>query len=143
MIVADIARRCEQKACGAMKTAERALRDVLVIRCRSQTVLKDRKSFLETAEEAFGRPLDRELRAVILLAYHKITKGNTDTFPSNSQLNTVRRGYTRPRRERGTVSDAAVNPALQDTGDSAAATKRRSKHNKLLQYCPSTITEEK
>ena len=76
------------------------MRDVVVLRCRSQAEPGDRGAFLEAAEEVFGQPLGRELQAVLLLAYHKVSKGKPDTFLSNSQLATARRGHPRPRRRR-------------------------------------------
>ena len=83
--------------------ARRDIRDALVLHCRSQAADPgDRGAFLETAERVFGRPLDRDLRAVLLLAYHKVSKDLpiTSTFLSNTQLATARRGRPRPRRQR-------------------------------------------
>ena len=42
ILIGDASRSCDQDALGAVKAAERAARDVVVVRCRSQ-------------EEAFGR----------------------------------------------------------------------------------------
>ena len=64
MVVAGVAESCEEETLSSVKTAVRAVRDVLVTRCCSQAVAGDRRSFLETAEQAFGRRLHRELRAV-------------------------------------------------------------------------------
>ena len=116
MAVADVANICEKEARCAVKAAERAVRDVVVMRCRLQAAPGDRGAFLEAAEEAFGRPLDRELRAVLLLAYHKVAKGKIDTFPSNSQLATARRGRPKPRRQRAAGGDAPAGPAPEDGG---------------------------
>ena len=83
--------------------ARRDIRDALVFHCRAQAADPgDRGAFLETAERVFGRPLDRDLRAVLLLAYHKVSKDLpiTSTFLSNTQLATARRGRPRPRRQR-------------------------------------------
>ena len=74
MDLAQVAKSCDKGALAAVKAAERAVRDVVVLRCCSQGEEKDRSAFLEAAEEAFGRPLDRELRAKLLLAFHKILK---------------------------------------------------------------------
>ena len=68
--------------------ARRDIRDALVLHCRSQTADPgDRGAFLETAEQVFGRRLDRELRAVLLLAYHKVAKNllqaDADAWSSN------------------------------------------------------------
>ena len=101
MTIADVANNCDNNdALLAIKAAERAVRDAFVLRLRSQAVPGNRASFLETAEEAFGRPLDVEVRAVLLLAYHKVSKGKPDTFLSNRQLATARRGRPWPRRRK-------------------------------------------
>ena len=63
MDLAKVAKSCNNEALGAVKAAERAVRGVVVLRCRSQAKPADRGALLEAAEEAFGRPLDRELRA--------------------------------------------------------------------------------
>ena len=60
-------------AIGLLKAAERAVRDVVVLRCRSVSEPRDREAFILAAEEAFGRrgePLDDELQALLLLAYY-------------------------------------------------------------------------
>ena len=101
MTIADVANNCDNDdALLAIKAAERAVRDAFVLRLRSQALPGNRASFLETAEEAFDRPLDVEVRAVLLLAYHKVSKGKPDTFLSNSQLATARRRRPRPRRRK-------------------------------------------
>ena len=101
MTIADVANNCDNdNALLAINAAERAVRDAFVLRLRSQALPGNRASFLETAEEAFGRRLDRDARATLLQAYHKVSKGKPDTFPSNSQLATARRGRPRPRRRK-------------------------------------------
>ena len=54
------------------------MRDVVIVRCCSDRILwpqlRGRLSFLAAAEQAFGGPLDHELRSVLLLAYHKAVK---------------------------------------------------------------------
>ena len=120
MAIADVAKGCDKEALGAVKAAERAVRDVVVVRCRSRAEPGDRGAFLEAAEEAFGRPLDRELRAVLLLAYHKFAKNRPDTFLSNSQLATARRGRPRPRRRRAARADGTAAPEDGVGGDAAA-----------------------
>ena len=85
------------------------MRDEFVLRCCSQAGTADRCAFLEAAEEAFGRPLDRELQAKHLLAFHKIATQHLDTFLSISQRATLRRGRPRPKRQ--TRSRAAVSEA--------------------------------
>ena len=99
MDLAKVTKSCDKEALGAVKAAERAVQGVVVLRCRSQAKPADRGAFLEAAEEAFGMPLDRELRAALLIAYHKTTKNKPGTFLSNSQLATARRrGPTSGRR---------------------------------------------
>ena len=105
---------CAPEAIGAIKAAERAVRDVVVLRlARAQP--GDRGAFLETAEEAFGGPLDEERKAVLLLAYHKMARNKPDTFLSNNQLATVRRGRPRAgrRRDAGGAQELGGAPALK------------------------------
>ena len=60
---------------GMFKEAQRDCRDVLVLRCRCRARPGDRRAFLEAAKDAFGvQQLGTELRAVLLLAYHKLAK---------------------------------------------------------------------
>ena len=73
--IGDVAANCDDGALGAVKASERAVRDVVVLRCCSVSKARNRETFILAAEEAFGRqgePLDRELRALLLLAYHKL-----------------------------------------------------------------------
>ena len=59
----------------AVKIAERMLRDIVVmflVNRGGADAAGDRQVFLETAEGITGTPLDRELRAKLLLAYHKL-----------------------------------------------------------------------
>ena len=74
-MIGCVADSCDKEAEGAVKAAQRAVRDVIVLRCCSVSEPRDREAFILAAEEAFGRrgePLDHELRAVLLLAYHKL-----------------------------------------------------------------------
>ena len=135
MAIASLVNKCDKEALGAVKAAERAVRDVIVIRCRSRAEPGDRGAFLEAAEEAFGRPLDRELRAVLLLAYHKVAKNRRDTFLSNSQLATARRGRPRPRRQRA----AGANGAAATSQDAAASSQDAARE--LLDAATSTPIE--
>ena len=76
ILIGDASRSCDQDALGAVKAAERAARDVVVLRCMRIGALGDQRgAFYDAAEEAFGRrgePLERELKACLTLAYHKI-----------------------------------------------------------------------
>ena len=74
-MVGYVADSCDEEAEGAVKAAQRAVRDVVVLRCRSVSEPRDRDAFILAAEEAFGRPgepLDDELQALLLLAYYKL-----------------------------------------------------------------------
>ena len=60
---------------SALKNAERMLRDIVVmflVNRGGADAVGDRQVFLETAEGITGTPLDRELRAKLLLAYPKL-----------------------------------------------------------------------
>ena len=122
MIVADVAKNCECTVREAVKEAERAVRDVLVMRCRCQAVPGDKVSFVETVEEAFGGSLEQKLKAKILLSYHIITRDKVNKFPSKNQMRNARRGGPRPRRERGTRGDAPAGPVPEDSGGAAEVT---------------------
>ena len=133
MAVADVAKSCEKEARCAVKAAERAVRDVVVMRCRPRAEPGDRGAFLEAAEEAFGRPLDRELRAVLLLAYHKVAKGMTRS----------RRTASWPPRAAGVPSHGASAPqeATRPRAPrprTAAATRRRGERRRARTPHPGT-----
>jgi len=75
IMIGYVADSCDEEAASAVKAAERAVRDVVVLRCRSVSEPRDREAFILAAEEAFGRrgePLGRELKALLLVAYHKL-----------------------------------------------------------------------
>ena len=62
------------------EVAKRDILDVLVLHCLREaasqafgkTTPAGRDTFNEAASQAFGRPLDRDLRAVLLLGYHRV-----------------------------------------------------------------------
>ena len=65
----------EKEGAKELKAAERAARDVVVLRCCSVSQARNRETFILAAEEAFGRggePLGRELQTLLLLAYHEL-----------------------------------------------------------------------
>ena len=80
--IGDVAQRCDRAAFGAVKAAERAVRDVVVLRCLPQVEPWDRLPFIANAAQAFCKPLhlestelcseDRELKALLQLAYHTL-----------------------------------------------------------------------
>ena len=114
MDLAQVAKSCDKGDVATVKAAERAARDVVVLRCCSQGEEKNRDALLEAAEKAFGRPLDRALRAKLLLAFSKIFKNQPDTFLSNAQLATqCRGGRQRPRHSRSSVEGATTKEQLE------------------------------
>ena len=86
------------------------MRDLLVMRCRIQAPSGDQNAFIEAVEEAFGGKLDNQLRSLILLSYHKTSRGTADTFSSMSQL----RRRSKPRGPRGARGAAPVGPAPEN-----------------------------
>ena len=75
MMIGYVADSCDEEAEGAVKAAQRAVRDVVVLRCCSVSEARNRGTFILAAEEAFGRrgePLDDELQAHLLQAYYKL-----------------------------------------------------------------------
>ena len=110
MDLAQVAKICGKQALGAVKAAKVAVRDVVVLRCCCQVGTADRGAFLEFVEQAFGGPLDRELRAQLLLAFSKVSKDKLDTFQSNSQQATNRRGYPRPKRQPRSSENRSTEP---------------------------------
>ena len=79
MGIGRVAADCDESALRAVQAAERAMRDVVVLRlCAPREVGHD--AFIQAAEVAFSRRFrggflsreDRELRACLLLAYHKL-----------------------------------------------------------------------
>ena len=98
-----------EEAAEHVKGAERAVRDVVVLRCHHVAKACDREAFIEQAELAFEGSLSRELSAQLLLAYRKVAeKANwkdTETFPSNNKKAAERRGHVRPRRRHKARAD--------------------------------------
>ena len=86
IMIGYVADSCDEEAEGAVKAAQRAVRDVVVLRCCAPgggVLDVDQGAFLEAAEVAFNKPLrgdfmmgkeDRYLRAVLLLAYRKLRR---------------------------------------------------------------------
>ena len=72
IVIGEVAQSCDEEVESAVMAAERAMRDVVVLRCQSQDRPWDRTLFLDAAEEAFGQSLGRELQALLLIAFHKI-----------------------------------------------------------------------
>ena len=83
-----------------VRVAQRAVRDILVVRLCAQVPPNNREAFLKAAEEAFAYPEDREAKNLLLLSYSKIFKHMPDCFLSNNALAAAGRGRPRPRRNR-------------------------------------------
>ncbi len=93
---------CPAGAQKAVKKVDRDVRDIVMLRCRAVCCdPKDRDDFLGRAAEAYGGgTLDKEVRAQLLLSYHKNRKNQKCGFISNNQIAADRRGGPRPRRRR-------------------------------------------
>ena len=72
IVIGEVAQSCDEEAESAVMAAERAMRDVVVLRCQSHDNPWGRSAFFLNAEQAFGQPLGRELQALLLIAFHKI-----------------------------------------------------------------------
>ena len=84
--IGHVATNCDGAALGAVKASERAVRDVVVLRCCAPgggVLDVDQGAFLEAAEVAFNKPLrgdfmmgkeDKDIRSVLLLAYRKLRR---------------------------------------------------------------------
>ena len=105
-----VVERFGERPDAAEKAVARAVRDLLVMRCRIQAPSGDQKAFIEVVEEALGGKLDNQQRSLILLSYHKTSRGTADTFSSTSQL----RRRSQPRGPRGARGAAPVDPAPED-----------------------------
>ena len=84
IVLGNVAQTCDKKALAKVKAAERAARDVVVLHCCAPgggVLDVGKNAFLEAAGAAFAEHLGgarlgdanhRELRAFLLLAYHKL-----------------------------------------------------------------------
>ena len=71
LTIRDVAQSCN---IGAVWAAERSARDVVVLHLREGEPPNARGIFVERAEAAFGDACSRELRSILLLAYHKLNR---------------------------------------------------------------------
>ena len=95
------------------------LRDAVAMRVRAEAEPKDEKSYHVVLTQAFGGDLDRGLRVVIHLAYHKRCKNKPYKFESSTHKANLRRGGPRHRQQKPSRSNAAggdgvASPALAD-----------------------------
>ena len=88
---------------GAVRVAERMLRDIVVmflVNRGGADAAGDRQVVLETAESINGTPLDRELRAKHLLAYHKLKQHRRGIWLGEGATDDPRVGDPERRRRR-------------------------------------------
>ena len=108
----------------AIKAAERALRDVLVVRCHSRVTSDDRAAFIAVVEEAFGAEWSREHRSLTLLSFHKVYKDKPTNFLSQNALQTLRRGHPRQRRSRtAAVPQRTSSEEVEEAGGEEGETE--------------------
>ena len=78
-LVSSTTANCDPAALNVIKSAERSVRDSLVLRCSSRFRAGDRKAFWMVAGEAFDMDLltepkrpesEQKLRSALLLAFH-------------------------------------------------------------------------
>ena len=89
---------------SALKNAERMLRDIVVmflVNRGGADAVGDRQVFLETAEGITGTPLDRELRAKLLLAYFKLKQRRQGIWLGELAADDPTVGDPARRRRRG------------------------------------------
>ena len=96
----SLSRRVTRGQISAVKNAERMLRGIVVMflvnRCGA-----DAEVFLETAEGITGTPLDRELRAKLLLAYFKLKQRRQGIWLGGGAVDDPMVGDPARRRRRG------------------------------------------
>ena len=108
----------------AIKAAERALRDVLVVRCHSRVTSDDRAAFIAVVEEAFGAEWSRDHRSLTLLSFHKVYKDKPTTFLSQNAVQTLRRGHPRLRRSRtAAVPQRTSSEEVEEAGGEEGETE--------------------
>jgi len=83
-----------------LKAANRDIRDVVAHRCQAWTKdPTDRDEFVKNLQEAYEKfELDKELRAQLMLAYHK--DGKAAVFSSNNEKVAKAKGKKRGKRSR-------------------------------------------
>ena len=117
---------CRPEALAEVRSAERGVRDVVVMRIHASATPESKEAFEVLASEAFGEhwdPLDRTLWSQLHHAYRKwAKKHNVNTlFESGNQIQTARRGHPRPRRVRREEAAALAAARGEQAAELAAA----------------------
>ena len=108
-VSAVLVSRLAEACVDILREVERKVRDIIALQCSfSCKDPKDRKEFLEVANEAYNGLLDDEVyigaRSQLLMAHEKVVK---DGFKSNTTLLAERRGgVKRPRRTKRPAAGA-------------------------------------
>ena len=88
---------------GPIRAAERMVRDVVVmffVNRGGATAAGARGAFLKAVDDINGTPLDRELRAKLLLAYHKLKQHRRGIWLGEGAADDPRVGDPERRRRR-------------------------------------------
>ena len=96
----SLSRRVTRGQISAVKNAERIMRDIVVMFLVNRGGA-DAEVFLETAEGITGTPLDRELRAKLLLAYFKLKQRRQGIWLGGGAADDPMVGDPARRRQRG------------------------------------------
>jgi len=96
----SLSRRVTRGQISAVKNAEIMLRDIVVMFLVNRGGA-DAEVFLETAEGITGTPLDRELRAKLLLAYFKLKQRRQGIWLGGGAADDPMVGDPARRRQRG------------------------------------------
>ena len=107
-VSAVLVSRLAEACVDILREVERKVRDIIALQCSfSCKDPKDRKEFLEIANEAYNGLLNDQMykaaKSQLLTAYEKVVK---DGFQSNAALVAERRGFKRPRRTKRPAAGA-------------------------------------
>ena len=83
--------------------AKRKLYDSLTLRTQLNALpIGDKKKYQAVLQKTYGRRINDEENSRLMQSYRKVIWPEfEDAFPSNNKAENIRRGHTRPRRERG------------------------------------------
>ena len=113
-----------------IRSAERALRDVIVVRIARDSKAKDRKDFDNNAMRVFGLEQERDVQLLsqLYLSYSKVMAGSSWSFDSKAQLAAFKKG---PRLRQNTQHEPATIKNLESfilasaqNGDAAHSDQR-------------------